>query len=93
MTGNFKKYFKDYDFILFFILFILERGREGEREEEKLNVWLPLMHPLPGTWPTTQACAPIGNQTNDLLVPRPALNSLNHTRELEIFQGSKFQKE
>ena len=38
-------------------LFILERGREGEREEEKHNVWLPPACPLLGTWPATQAYA------------------------------------
>ena len=42
-----------------FYLF-LERGREGERERNT-NVWLPLEHPLLGTWPTTQACALTGN--------------------------------
>ena len=40
---------------LFTYLFI-ERGREGEREEN-INVWLPLMYLLLGTWPTDQACA------------------------------------
>ena len=27
------------------------------------NVWLPLVHPLLGTWPKTRACALTGNQT------------------------------
>ena len=41
------------DFILFHFIF-----REGEGEKERnINVWLPLMHPLLGTWPATQACA------------------------------------
>ena len=43
-------------FILFkdFIYLFLERVREGERN---INVWLPLVHSLLGTWPATQACA------------------------------------
>ena len=27
-------------------------------------MWLLLEHPLLGTWPATQACAPTGNRTN-----------------------------
>ena len=35
-----------------------EKGREGEREREgNINVWLPLVCPLLGTWPATEACA------------------------------------
>ena len=45
---NWRSFFKK-------ILFIFrERGREGERERN-INVWLPLMHPLLGTW---LACNP-----------------------------------
>ena len=40
-----------------FIYLILERGREGEREG-KINVWLPLKHPLLGTWPTNSSMCP-----------------------------------
>ena len=56
------------------------RGREREREEN-INVWMPLIYPLLGTWPATQACAATGNQTSDSLVRRPALNPLNHTSQ------------
>ena len=44
-----------------------ERG-EGSKEESgrNINVWLPLVHPLLGAWPTTQACALTGNPTSDL---------------------------
>ena len=31
-------------------------GNEKEKERN-INVWLPLAHPLLGTWLTTQACA------------------------------------
>ena len=36
---------------------------EGKEKEMKgdINVWLPLMHPLLGTWSATQACALTGN--------------------------------
>ena len=45
-----------YSFFKRFYLFILERGREGGRERN-INVWLPLMLPLLGTWPATHARA------------------------------------
>ena len=54
-----------------------ERGREGGREGN-INVRLPLMHPLLGPLPATQACALTGNQTDDPLVHRLALNPLSH---------------
>ena len=31
-------------------------------------MWVPLTHPILGTWPATQACALAGNQTGDPLV-------------------------
>ena len=71
---NFFHIFKD------FIYLFLERGRDREREKN-INVWLPLGHPLLGTWPATQACALMGNQTRDPLVHRPALYPLRHTSQ------------
>ena len=44
-------------------------------------MWLPLMRPLLGIWPATQACALAGNQTADPLVCRRALNPLSHTSQ------------
>ena len=42
-----------------FIYLFLERGEGREKERERyINVWLPLAHPLLGTWPTTQAMCP-----------------------------------
>ena len=32
-----------------------KRGRETLMFERNID-WLPLAHPQPGTWPTTQAC-------------------------------------
>ena len=52
-------------FLKDFIHLFLEWGKEGDGERN-INVWLPLLHPLLGTWPTTQACALIGNRTSDL---------------------------
>ena len=44
------------------ILFIFrERGKEGEREGEKHQCVVAPSRPLLGTWPTTQACALVGN--------------------------------
>ena len=51
-----------------FIYLFLERGERKEKEERNINVWLPLVHPLLGTWPTTQACALNRNRTSDPLV-------------------------
>ena len=63
-------------------LFIFrERGREEKEREISINVWLPLMCPQLGTWPTAQACALTGNQTSDPLVCRLALNPLSHTSQ------------
>ena len=42
---------------------------------------LPLAHPQPGAWPTTQACALTGNQTSNPSVSRQALNPLSHTSQ------------
>ena len=61
-----------------------EREREEGREKERgknINVWLPLMYSLLGTWPATPACALTGNQTSDPLVHRPVLNPLSHTSQ------------
>ena len=58
--------------------------REREREEEverNIKVQLPLVHPLLGTWPTTQAHALTGIRTGDPLVRRLALNLLSHTSQ------------
>ena len=71
-------------FFFFKILFIfIERGREGKRERNS-NVWLPLMCPLLGTWPATQAYVLTGNQTDNPLVCRLALSPLSHTSQDSI---------
>ena len=66
-------------FLKDFIDLVLQRW-EGERERN-INVWLLLMCPLLGTWPTTQACALTGNRTGDPLVHSPALTPLSHTSQ------------
>ena len=60
-------------FLCLKILFLfLERGKGREKEKERnINVWLPLTWPPLGTWPTTQACALLGNQNGDPLVHSP----------------------
>ena len=70
------------DFLKDITYIILDRGeREGKGEAEKHQLWLPLAPTLPGTWPTTQACALNGNQTGDPLVRRLAFNPLSHTNQ------------
>ena len=44
-------------------------------------MWLPLAHPLLGTWPATQACALTGKRTADPLICRLALNPLSYTSQ------------
>ena len=51
-----------YNETYFFNFFIsLERGEGREKKRERyINVWLPLTHPILGTWPASQACALTG---------------------------------
>ena len=57
---------------IIFIYLFLERGEGKEKERErKINVWLPLVCPLLGTQPATQACVLTGNRTGDPLVHSP----------------------
>ena len=92
LPSGFSKGIYSYVFLSFFkdfISFIFrERGRERERgegrekeRERNISVWLPLMCPPLGTWPTTQACALTGNGTGDPLVRRPVLSPLSHTSQ------------
>ena len=65
---------------MFYLFTFRERRRKGERQGN-INVWLPFIHPLLGTWPATQAYALTGNRTSDLLVRRLGLNPLSHARQ------------
>ena len=65
----------------FYLFIFRQRGGREEERERNIDVWLPLMRPLLGTWPTTQACVRTGNQTSDPLVCKPALNPLSHTSQ------------
>ena len=63
-----------------FYLFIFREGGGREKERDRnVDGWLPLMHPLLGTWSATQACALTENRTNDPLLYRMALSLLSHT--------------
>ena len=66
---------------LFFYLLIFREGKGRRKRGREINVWLPLVRPLLGTWPTTEACALTGNQTGDALVHRPVLSPLSHTSQ------------
>ena len=46
---------------------------------------LPLMRPILGTWPATQACALTGKRTSDLLVHRPVLSPLSCPSQVYLF--------
>ena len=58
-------FYLDLEYNLFFKDFVylfLDKGEWKEKERERnISLWLPLMRPLLGTWPTTQACALTGN--------------------------------
>ena len=65
-----------------FIYLFLDKGEGREKKRERnIKVWLPLMCPLLGTWPITQACTLTVNWTGDPLVHRQALNPLSHTSQ------------
>ena len=56
----------------YFIYLLLERGEGREKEKERsINVWLSLLCPLLGAWPTTQACALTRNRTGNPSVRSP----------------------
>ena len=61
----------------FYLFVFRERGREGERKEEKHQCVIA-SGPKLGTCPATQACALTGNQTGDPLILRPLLNPLSY---------------
>ena len=65
-------FLKELDFLKRFYLFIFrERGREGDREEEK-HQCVVASHMTPtGDWPAIQACSLTGNQTSYPLVCSP----------------------
>ena len=73
-------------FLRFYLFIFRERGRgvKGKERERNIDVWLPLVRPLLGTWAATQARSLTGNRTSDPLVPRSALNPLSHTSQLLI---------
>ena len=55
-------------FLKDFIYLFSERGEGKEKEMERnINAWLPLLCPILGTWPATQAFALTGSQTGDPL--------------------------
>ena len=67
-----------FSFLRILFIYFLER-EEGRKRERNINLLLPLVSPLLGTWPATQACTLTGNGTGDPLVCRPALNALSYT--------------
>ena len=73
-------------FKFLFKRFYLYRGKgRGKERERNITVWLPLMDPLLGTWPATQACGLDWESTSNPLVCRPVLNPLSHTSQGSMF--------
>ena len=68
-------------FLRLYLFIFRERGRREVKRERNINVWLPLMCLLLGTWPATQACALTGNWTRDPLVCWQALSPLSHSSQ------------
>ena len=67
-------------------MYLFSRGGVREKENERnINVLLPLMYPLLGTWPSTQECALTGNWTRDPVVHRLVLNPLSHTSQAFLY--------
>ena len=75
----------------FYLFIFRQREREEEREGEKHQCVVASHAPLLGTWPTTQACALIGNWTGNPVVCRMVLNSLSHTSQGNILEALKAQ--
>ena len=78
----FKKGLIMFFFFKIYLFIFRERGREGERDGEK-HQCVVASHTAPtgDLDHTTQACTLTGNWTGNPLVHRPALNTLNHTRQ------------
>ena len=79
-------------FLLFrdFVYLFLERGeggREIERETSTVKniAQLPLTRPQTRDWPSTKACALIGNQTSNFSIYQMTLNQLSYTSQGQAF--------
>ena len=69
-------------FLKRFHLFIFrERGREGEKEEEKHQCVVASQVPPTSDMAHTQACALTGSRTGNALVFRLSLNPLSYTSQ------------
>ena len=77
-----------FSFFKYFIdLFSQREGRRKKQREKNMCVrekrWSVAFRttPQPGIWPATQACAPTGNQTSDLLLCMMMPNLLSHASQ------------
>ena len=64
-----------------FIYLFLERGRDGEREEEKYQCMVSSHTPYWGPGPQPRHVPCTGNRTHNPLVRRLVLNPLSHTSQ------------
>ena len=70
---------------LFVCLFVFWRGQGRGKRERNINVWLPLMCPLLGTWPTTQSCALDWESNQQPFDSQANTQPLSHTRQGRVF--------
>ena len=82
--------------IIYLFIYFFRQGVKRKKERERsINVWLPLICLILGTWPATQVLignqiALIGNRIGDPLFCRPVLNPLSHTSQGYIFSYCYF---
>ena len=74
------KYFLTVAFSVYYS-FIFREKKGGKKRERKVNLWLPLVYPLLGIWPTTQAFALDWESNWWPLVHRLAFNALCHSSQ------------
>ena len=72
-------------FYFLFLKFIFRGEGREKGTERNIHEWLPILQPLPGTWPMTQACATTENWTSDPLLCRPTLNPLSYISQDHVF--------
>ena len=63
---------------IYLFTYFLEREKRKEKERERnISVWLPLICPLLGTWPASQACVLSRNGTGGPLLHSPVVSPLS----------------
>ena len=63
----------------FYVFIFRERG--GRETEGEKHLWLPLVDPQVGTWPTAQTYTVTRSQTSNLMICKLTLSPLSHTSQ------------